>query len=333
MQQAQTRKRHAGCALALLLLAGCASNPAGPPRWITQPQETYPPSQYLVAVGEGGSRRAAENSAAAGLARIFESNIQASESLSETVTETAELLDRISKLKTDVQIGSDQNLLNVHYGDAYTDRSGRVYTAAFIPRAETAQIILQKMDENSRAVLHRINRSHQTVDPVEIYAFHRSAVRSALDSDRLLAQLDIIAPDRRPELPYDPPALYSDAAAAARRITFTVNLAGEVGMSLREALTGMGFTETKNYPALTATGTTAIGQTDLERSDLIFVRWFYNIDVRDRKDDLLFSLSDTQREGHINAEQATLRAERSLRDSVLDALPRETGRYLDRLAP
>ena len=63
------------CLFAVLFLAGCASQHAEPPAWILNPQSTYPAAQYLSAVGEGDSRRAAENNAAAGLSRIFESQI------------------------------------------------------------------------------------------------------------------------------------------------------------------------------------------------------------------------------------------------------------------
>ena len=295
------------------------------------PQATYAPSQYLVAVGEGDTRRAAENSATAGLARIFESQIQASETFSETVTETAELLDRISELQTDVQIGTEQKLLNVQFGEAFTDSSGRVHVAALLPRAETAQIYRQRISENSGAVIHLIRKSDQAPGAVDAYAFRRAAVRKALENDRLLAQLDIIAPHSRPALPYAPPALYSEAAAAAQKVTFSVSLTGDAGDALREALTGLGFSES-SHAALLFSGAASVKNTDIQRNNLAFVRWQYSIEARDRAGSLLFSFSGSQREGHINVEQATLRARRSLRSEILKSVPRETGNFLDRLA-
>lgn len=316
-----------------LLLAGCATAPNERPAWLLKPQELYPQAQYLVAIGEGDTRRAAENNASAGLARIFESAIQANESLSETATETKKSLSRISELKTQVQIGSSQNLLNIQFGETFTDHNGRVHIAALIPRPETSAIYRRRIAENSSDVQLLTDLSNQAPGPVGAYAFRRAAVRKALENDRMLAQLDIINPgaQNRFSLGYDPQTLYAETAAAAQKITFSVELSGDAGNALREALTGMGFSE-GNPAVLTFSGNVDIQPTDLHRDTLVFVRCRYQIEARDRKQNLILSVSDSRREGHINFEQATLRAQRSLRTSITSEIPRRLGETLDRLA-
>lgn len=331
MRGTRDRKQDLGCAVLLALLAGCSAPKQSVPEWVVRPQEIYPRSQYLSAVGEGDTRRAAENSAAAGLARIFESRIQANETLSETARETEETLSRISELRTAVQIGSNQDLLNVQYGEAFAADNGRVYTAAFIPRTQTAEMIRQRMAANSADVLLLSRQSGSAAGPLQKYAFLRAAVRKALENDRLLAQLDIIAPGIRPALPYDPQSLYSATAAAAQKVTFAVSLSGDAGDALREALTGMGFSESTD-PVLTFSGSASIDKTDLRRDPLVFVRTLYQIEARDQSGSLILSISDISREGHINSELANERARQALRRNILNDIPEKLGATLDRLA-
>jgi len=322
--------------LFLLFLAGCSTQKQSIPEWVVRPQEKYPQSRYLVAVGEGDSRRAAENSAAAGLSRIFEAKVESKETLSETTTEARgaeDRFDQLSELRADIRIGSEQNLLNIQFGESFTDDRGRVYTAAYLPRAETAEILRQRIAANSADLLLLIRQSEQVSDPLNAYAFRRVAVKKALENDRLLAQLDIIAPGSRDRtaLPYDPQTLYSETAAAAQKVTFSVSLSGEAGDALREALSGMGFSE--GSPAvLLFSGRASIDKTDLRRDPLVFVRTLYQIEARDRTGNLVLSISDTSREGHINAELATERARQVLRRNILQQIPEKLGGTLDRLA-
>lgn len=320
-----------GICVIIFLLAGCVTAPDNRPAWLFNPQELYPRNEYLSAVGEGDSRRAAENSATAGLARIFESSIEANELLSETAHETEKTLDRISELRTDVRIRSSQDLLNVQFGETFTDHNGRIHVAAFIPRAETAEIIHQRIRQNSDDVLNLTQRSDQAAGPLEAYALRRAAVRKALENDRLLAQLDIITPGYRPALPYALPTLTSETAAAAQKITFSVMLPDEAGGALREALTNMRFVESS--PAiLNFSGSATVEKTDLRRDPLVFVRFRYQIEARTSNGDLILSISDSHREGHINFEQATDRAHRNLRSEILTQIPRKLSEVFNRLA-
>ena len=75
-----------GVALAVLVLVGCGSSPSPAaqasrggsdlPDWYLNPGEVYPDGTYLVSVGTGDTRRAAEQQAMAGLAQSFEASIQ-----------------------------------------------------------------------------------------------------------------------------------------------------------------------------------------------------------------------------------------------------------------
>ncbi|MBI9020867.1 MAG: LPP20 family lipoprotein [Verrucomicrobia bacterium] len=302
------------------------------------PKSAYPEAQYLTAIGEGDSRRAAENNAAAGLSRIFESRIHAVETLSETTTETrgaVERFDQFSELRANIQIGSEQELLNIQFGEAFTDRRGRVHAAAFIPRAETAAIYRKRISEGSSAIILLTRLSDTAVSPVEKYAFRRAAVRKALENDRSIAQLDIIDPSARDflSLTYDPQTLYTETAAAAHNVTFSVEGVDEAMRgALAEVLTGMGFSEKNEYPAFNFSGTAEFEDADLKRGPLKFVRYRFALEMRTRDGKLVLALSGSHREGHISFEEATARAGRSLHAELRALIPKELGGYLDRLA-
>jgi len=325
-----------GSLLTVLFLAGCMSAPQDRPAWLLNPQLNYPEAQYLVAIGEGDTRRAAENSAAAGLARIFESRVQAEESLSETTTEARgaqESFYQLSELRAKIRIASEQNLLNIQFGEVFIDHNGRVHAAAVLPRAETAEIYRTRIDENNKAIIHLTHKSDTADRPLGRFAFRRAAVRKALENDLLLAQLDIILPGVREQLsmPYDPQTLYSETAGAAQDVTFSIHLTGEGDVALREALTGMGFSESDDA-VLRFSGNSIIEKTDLHRGSLVFVRYRYQLETHTKNGSLVLSFNGSSREGHITFEQASARAQRSLRTEMLTEVPKEVGGYLDRLA-
>ncbi len=332
--------RDVRCAILLmaLLLTGCATRTGNMPAWLLAPQEAYPSAQYLVAVGEGDSRRAAENSAAAGLARIFEANIRATETLSETTVEmrgAKEAFDRFSELRSDVQIGSDQTLLNIQFGEAFTDLRGRVHVAAFIPRAETADIYRRKITDLARKIVFLVQQSDTAPEPVKKYAFRRAAVRKALENDVLLEQLRIIHPQARDTLSlhYAPQTLYTETADAARSVTFAIEINNDTARNaLADALTAMGFSEVNESPVLDFSGTASFEKTDLRRGALVFIRWKLNVEMRGRTGALKLLLERSAREGHISFEEAQARAQRAMKTDLEALFRRKLGQYLDRLA-
>lgn len=319
--------------LFLLLLMGCASQKGAIPEWVVNPQTAYPPSRYLSSVGEGDTRRAAENSAAAGLARIFKSSIDATETLSEAATETSESLEIFSELRNDISISAQEELINIQFGEAYTAPDGRVHAVAFLPRAETATILRQRIAENSRSIVDLSTRSHQTDAPLLCYALRRSAARLALENELLLGQLDVIIPGSsdRSSLLYNPQELSADTASAAANVFFSVSLPGEAATAAREALTGLGFSERSKEPSLRVSGTAEFEEIDLKRDGLTFVRGSYEMEAHGKNGDLLFAFKNSLREGHLSKTEAFSRAARALRRDLKETLQRETNAFLVRL--
>jgi hypothetical protein len=317
-----------------IFLLGCSAiQNKETPAWVLQPQEFYPRSQYLSAVGEGDTRRAAENSAAAGLARIFKSSINATETLSETARETNESLKIFSELRNDVSISSQEELINIQFGDAYTAPDGRVYTVALLPRAETATILRQRMGDNNQNILQQLQQTRQINDPLKRYALLRSVARKTLENERILDQLDVLVPGStdRVSLPYSLQETLAEASSAAQNITFSVSLRGEAGMAVREALAEMGFSEKDEWPTLWVRGQTKLKSIDLKRDGLAFVRTSYEVQVQTRDQAVIIAFNNSLREGHLSKAEASDRAARALYRDLKDTLQHETIAFLNRL--
>ena len=90
----------------LLSLAGCKSFTSETPGWVANPKTLYPENQYLATVGEGDTRRAAENAADANLARIFEAHIESDERLLDQTRETRKSFERTTDFTTAINICS-----------------------------------------------------------------------------------------------------------------------------------------------------------------------------------------------------------------------------------
>lgn len=327
--------------LSTMLLLGvctaCTTRKQEIPVWLLAPQEIYPPDEYLAAIGEGDSRRAAENRAAAGLARIFSSEIRATETLSETTAEVRgekNAFRRQSRLKSAIQVDSNQNLLNMQFSEAFKDINGRIHIVAFLPRAETAEIYRGNIRENARRISALAEQAETSADPLRAYAFWRAAARRSGENDLRLEQLRIIQPQarKRLRLPYDPQDICTRAARSAIGVTFSVDIAcPAVADAVSETLYGFGFIKNNTDPVLTVSGSAAVENVDLKRGELVFMRWTLNVEVSDLFGHPILSMEKSSREGHLSSDEARRRAERSLTTETSGLLREKLEAYFDRL--
>ncbi len=71
-----------------ILVISNSAHSASKPDWIEGKSRKYPPEQYLTGVGYGDDRKAAEDSAFAAIARIFQAEIHSKTSELEKYTQT-----------------------------------------------------------------------------------------------------------------------------------------------------------------------------------------------------------------------------------------------------
>ncbi len=190
--------------LPLILLAGCITSGDFPrrggrePDWIGNRELVYPSDVYMAELGEGDTLDDARASAAAALVQIFSTRITVDSTVrtrySEMTGEDGELLGMLSRTDIDENIGqqSDQSLFNLKYGDAWISDMGRVYTVAYLDRAETGRLYRQRIQDNNIRIRDLRRRADAQDDPLRRYAFLDAAVVSAEMNSVLIEQLEIL---------------------------------------------------------------------------------------------------------------------------------------------
>ncbi len=311
--------------LSLLLAVSCATEPTAHsgsdrrPSWMENPSIKYPAKYYITAVGEGDTLSDSQNAAAANLAKVFRSDIHVEENLQERYFEMIgkkNSYQESTKFNRKVQLNSKISLFNIKYDRSFTDKTGRVYTLAYLNRHKTAAIYVTRLKENNARIVDFIEQSKSKAPSVR-YAALAAAMAVSSGSQVLLEQLDIISPAAKQaiNMTYTHDAIAKMYADAATEIRFSINIKNDVQHkltdSLESLLTDMGFA-VKPDGALKVGGNISFEDTDLHRGNLSFVRYEVQLEVKDVAGRTVVSLVKRGREGHVSKKEARARCMRSI---------------------
>ena len=142
---------------------------------------------------------------------------------------------------------SGETLINVNFGESWTDNLGRTYVVAYIDRVKTAMIYRQRIQADADRTDYFIKESAKQSDLLRRFGYLDSAVVMDTNSQMMLDQLDIIhSPSRRSiMLSYSPEELYTLYSDTAAEMVFTINVEGDsegnISSSVSQVLTGRGF--------------------------------------------------------------------------------------------
>lgn len=305
----------------LFILSGCTAF-RGQPDWVRNPQSVYPEKEYLACVGEGDTRRAAENSASANLSRIFESQIQSDERLAEHSYETTTNFERKTDYDQDINILSKQTLHNIKYAEAWTDPQGRVHAVAYMQRRSTAALYRDKITDKNKRITYLINRAESTEDILQRYALLRAAVQENTINQQLLSQLNVIhSPSVAAVSPsYAKDELRRKLAETAKNIRVHISIEGDsqrmLSASIEQMITQYGFV--LDQPAvLTLSGKVSVEDTGQRKADMLFARYELTVHLNDQSGTTLVSIHEKGREGHFNMPELKIRAFRTMEKRIL----------------
>jgi hypothetical protein len=321
-------------ALVLSTLSGCSSLHRTP-AWVNNPKSVYPESHYLVAVGEGDTRRAAENAATANLSKIFEAHIESDERLIDQTHETEKSFDRTTDFTTDINILSSQTLHNIQHAESWRDKRGRIHAVAYLNRRETAGIYREKISAQTERIQFLLDQANQTDDLIKQYATLRAGSRQAWANSQLVRQLKVIYPaSAAGSLPYSENILRKDLADTAKQIRVNINVAGDdnqrIAAVVEELVTRYGFVG--GTPALlNVEGHISITDIKQRTSGLVFVRYELVLQVKDAQGSVLITLNEKGREGHISFAEARIRSFRTLENSINATGNKRLDAYFDSL--
>ena len=227
--------------VSVVVFFGCvSSSPPGPrdpvaPIWVTDKDSVYPVDEYLAEVGEGDSLNAAKSNAAGAIAQIFRTRVTVDASIRTRYSEIAgpggSNLGIVTQTDFDRIIGqsAQESLSNMKFGESWQDPMGRVYTAAYLNRAETGNLYRQRIVENDNRVVELMDRARGEDEVLRRYAFLDAAQVLAQANVVLLEQLEIInMPMARSVLqPYDLGRLRAARADQAAALKMRVEVSGE----------------------------------------------------------------------------------------------------------
>ncbi len=318
------------------LLSGCASFTGRTPDWVANPKSAYPENQYLAAVGEGDTRHAAENAAAANLSRVFEAHIESDERMIDQTHETGRSLERTTDFTADVNILSSQTLYNIQHAEAWKDRNGRYHAVAYLERRTTAALYRDKIGEQTARVHFLMATAEQSAEPLQKYANLRAALRQATETDYLLRQLKVIHPPSVPDATpgYSIDRLRKALADAAGGIKVGIAIEGDEGgrmaACIEELATGYGFAVGR--PAtLDIAGRVSIADTGQRMANLCFVRYALALQLMDGHGAILATINEKGREGHTSLAEANARAFRTLESAIEAGGARRLDAWFDSL--
>jgi len=316
-------------------LTGCQTA-KHPPKWLANPYSVYPENQFLVSVGEGDTRRAAENAADANLSRIFEAKIEASERVLDQSKETNKTFERTTDFSSDVNIYSSQTLYNIQHAEAWEDSKGRIHAIAYLNRRKTSEIYCKRIEELSSKVQFFLRYSKTEKELLKKYAALRSAVKNSEEVSHLLRQLKTIYPSSvaRVSPEYSESSIQKDLAETAKKIRVEIHLSGDeenrMKTILEEIITQYGFVLGRS-PLLKISGKVSIANSKQRTGNLVFVRYIFMINFKKTDGTVLLTIHEKGREGHLNFEEARVRVFRTLEQELRPKIIQEFDRYLTNL--
>ncbi len=312
-----------GLSLSMAFLAGCSVLNPGEPDWVRNPKLTYPESSFLVAVGEGDTRRAAENAAAANLSRIFESHIESDERVVDKVSESETDFTRTTDITSDINILSSQTLINIQHAEAWRDEAGRYHAVAYLNRRDTARIYREDIEMHAARVTSLLAQAEETDNPLHRYALLRAAAYTANENELRWRQLKVIHPASAAAAkpPYSLHDIRQAAIISAKKIRVHVAMEGDtdgvITDSLQELVTHRGFT-VGEPPVLEITGRVAITDTGMRSAGLAFFNYMLAVQIKDAEGNILVAVNENGREAVNTPERARARCQRTMIQAIKD---------------
>ncbi|MBI9100422.1 MAG: LPP20 family lipoprotein [Spirochaetaceae bacterium] len=300
------------------LLVSCASGPSPSvrPAWVDNKHSQYAEDKFMVEIGIGASLRDAKRNAAAALAQIFKTSIKVETTIQTRYKELSSggAVDASEETTFDQDITqlADQELVNVNFGQSWTNDLGQVHVIAYIDRQVTANIYRDRIEENNSTVRNFISKSGDQSSQIRKYAYYDAAYVVARANQMLMEQLEIInLPIRKTiRTPYDINDVRDRRKEAALIMAFMVNIEndveGKVASVLTDELTSFGFSIDPGG-SLAVEGAVSFEKVELD-NDYENVKYYLTINVEDENGIPIVALEDNDRISAVSESDAENRA-------------------------
>lgn len=295
------------------------------PEWYEDPKSVYPEEEYLSAIGSGDTRRSAEQDALGSLSQIFEARVSVDNRINERYREIAGASGTITEsdiqLANSVNVQSDQRLVNVQFGESFTDSEGRVHVIAYMDRLATGRLYRELIRKNGEQVDRFLSEAESADSIVRRFAFVSAANVVAQNNRALIDQLQIISSPlaNTLQLPYDEQRVTERRADVASEMAYRIDVAGGAGGRVAEvvgdALSSEGFVVAANGP-LGVTGSAELEPSEGGRYEE--VRWYLNLEFVGPAGNTLVAFTEQDRASGVSQDAA-----RSFAYSDMEEVARE----------
>lgn len=332
-------KKITGILLITVLALSCVSAPppSAKPAWVDNKHIEYAESEFMVEIGQGASLKDAKRNGAAALAQIFKTSIKVESTIrtryKEISTEGAVQTSEETDYDENITQLADQELINVNYGESWTNDLGQVHVIAYIDRQDTAQIYRRRIMENSDTVLSLLKRSADQESRILKYAFLDAAYVVASANQELKEQLEIInlPMSRTIMLSYNLDDIRNDRRETARDMTFRINIQdddeGKIAAFLSDQLSSMGFSPDQSGN-LSVTGSVRFEKVELDNK-YENLKYYLMINISDEEGVPVVALEENDRVSAVSLSDARSRSYIEIEKVIKKDLMNQFTAYLD----
>ena len=309
------------------------------PQWVNAPYDVFPQNQYIVGVGSGDTRDAAEKNAIAEIAKVFQSNIHVDETLVESALEhtkgkTTELTTN-SQMLNQTNITSNLELKNIKIDRVYfSEKEGQYYALAVLNRAETALLYRKDFDENDalmqkyfQQAAKESNKLHKLSDLNKAYAL--------FEVNRLINEKYKVLTNGQGLKSSIPENELKQALRQARE-AISIQLKAEndtppeVGDYLKEMIGNLGFKISNKPSDFVLSYRLERTKTNLNRPGIVAFNWQLTIRLSDRINNVtLKTFTVRKRTAAISEGEATARILRLAKMQIQNQFYRQFMDYLN----
>jgi hypothetical protein len=293
------------------------------PDWVDNVQSKYSDNLYIASLGVSDTHDGAKKRASAGIAERFKTKINVEQSYlqrynSFTNTKGSTSESGTESIEKQIDTYANETLLNIAYGDFYTDNNGRVYVVGYIDRMKTAPIYANKIRKNDRQIDNYWTKGKQQTNPVIKYAYINAAYIISLYSEQLREKLAIIDQNSVEITIVSHGEIVDARTKAAADVKFTIAVENDeddkVKAKISEVLTKSGFQVIGNEALadLNIKADIEFEDVNLDNRNLKFIGWTVNLDMLDNTENTLLSLNKTSRDGGKNRSNAVRMSYRSI---------------------
>jgi hypothetical protein len=307
------------------------------PEWVDNKYSQYSDAKYMVEIGQGSSLKDAKRDGASALAQIFKTSIKVETSIKTRYKELASggSSDATEETTFDQDITqlADQELVNVNFGESWTNDLGQVHVLAFIDRQVTGNIYRERIGENSKTVLNFLSRSEEQSSLIREYAYYDAAYVVAETNRVLMEQLEIISLPmaRTMSIPYDLDDIRDKRKDAAFSMTFRISIEndqdGKVTSVIKDELTSFGFS-IDSQGALSVTGNVSLDQIELD-NNYSNIKYYLLLNIEDERGIPAVTLESNDRISAVSESAAVSRSYLEIEKRVKKDLIGQLLQYFD----